>query len=93
MEKTSLIFIGLLLLFTYTQVLAQQSCKTVSDCTKMKCEILECVENKCGCANERRVGLPLTKDMRQACIDYCKLIGEVVNTWSEDLCYCRKPPM
>ncbi|AEE83938.1 unnamed protein product [Arabidopsis thaliana] len=99
MEKAALIFIGLLLFSTCTQILAQ-SCNNDSDCTNLKCATknIKCEQNKCQCLDERYIrAISLnTRSPRcnvQSCIDHCKAIGEVIYVCFTYHCYCRKPPM
>ncbi|CAN6856517.1 unnamed protein product [Brassica oleracea var. botrytis] len=98
MEKVALIFIGLLLFSTCTQILSK-SCNTDSDCTKITCEgitKIKCVQNSCQCVKDGNVDLPLqTRCDPAACAALCKSKGEEVGFYvcALDHCYCRKPPM
>ncbi|XP_013597467.1 PREDICTED: putative defensin-like protein 307 [Brassica oleracea var. oleracea] len=102
MEKSALIFIGILLFSTCVSILARtgyQPCKKNSDCARLKCPSPlghpTCVKGGCECPFEEHTVLPAddTNCGVAACFDYCKAKGEVSYACHLNQCYCRKPPM
>ncbi|KAF8096780.1 hypothetical protein N665_0301s0027 [Sinapis alba] len=105
MEKSALIFIGILLFSTCTPILARtgyKPCKKNSDCARLKCpsplgQYPTCVERGCECPFEENVALPddtICGVARvSACFDYCKAKGEIYYSCLLNQCNCRKPPV
>ncbi|KAF8047617.1 hypothetical protein N665_2917s0004 [Sinapis alba] len=101
MEKTALIFIGILLFSTCTLILAQNELRTCwknSDCVGLKCPGKHgqptCVDTDCECPIQNYGALPDDTNCGvAACSDYCKAKGEVAYACLFNHCYCRKPPM
>ncbi|ESQ55649.1 hypothetical protein EUTSA_v10027032mg [Eutrema salsugineum] len=94
MKKAALIFMGLVLFSTCTQIMAQ-TCEQDSDCSHMSCVTkIKCQDNECICVNDKHVVLPLDTNCGvHACIDFCKAKGEQAYACLLNHCYCRKPPM
>ncbi|KAF3592504.1 hypothetical protein DY000_02026770 [Brassica cretica] len=101
MEKSALIFIGILLFSTCTPILARtgyQPCKKNSDCARLQCPSPvghpTCVKGGCECPFEEHAALPDDTNCGvAACFDYCKARGEVASACLLNHCFCRKPPM
>ncbi|AEE83939.1 Defensin-like (DEFL) family protein [Arabidopsis thaliana] len=101
MEKSALIFIGILLFSTCTSIMARTgyvSCKTNSDCVKLKCPTPfggpKCISGSCECPFKELMTLPNDTNYGvAACIDYCKAKGEIVYACILNHCYSYKPPM
>ncbi|CAH8276257.1 unnamed protein product [Arabidopsis lyrata] len=101
MEKSALTFVGILLFSTCTPIRARTgyvSCKTNSDCVKLKCPTPfgtpKCMNGGCECPLEELVTLPDDTNCGvAACSDYCKAKGEHAYACISNHCYCHKPPM
>ncbi|XP_010434627.1 PREDICTED: putative defensin-like protein 307 [Camelina sativa] len=103
MEKSALIFIGIILFSTCTPILARTGylpCKNNADCIRLKCPTPfgkpTCVNAGCECPLERFVALPDDTNTNcgvATCIDYCKAKGEQAYACIMNRCYCHKPPM
>ncbi|EOA17880.1 hypothetical protein CARUB_v10006288mg [Capsella rubella] len=95
MEKSTLIFIAIILFSTCTPILARSymPCKKNEDCFKLKCPAPyggpQCIVLGCQC--------PLTKPLickdLDDCTEYCRSRGQDVDNCSEGFCYCLIPPM
>ncbi|CAN6878621.1 putative defensin-like protein 307 [Brassica napus] len=95
MEKTALIFVGILLLSTCTPILAR-TCAKNSDCASVTCPSSKpvCFNRTCECPPDKYRALPDNTNCGvAACFDYCKAKGEVAYACILNFCYCRKPPM
>ncbi|XP_018461090.1 putative defensin-like protein 307 [Raphanus sativus] len=95
MEKTALIFIGILLFSACTPILARK-CKKNSDCASVTCPSAPpvCFYGDCECPPDHNRALPDDTNCGvAACSDYCKAKGEVPFACLLNHCYCRKPPM
>ncbi|KFK34363.1 hypothetical protein AALP_AA5G135700 [Arabis alpina] len=94
MEKSALIFIGILLFSTCRPILARsgyQLCKEDSDCAVFKCTP-RCVKGGCECPRERILKDQLDCDL-DACIAKCKAKGQIVDACFSYACFCQNPPM
>ncbi|KAG2244376.1 hypothetical protein Bca4012_014313 [Brassica carinata] len=97
MEKTVLVFIGILLFSTCPLILAR-TCENNSDCASLLCPSILghpiCVNGVCECPSHKYMALPDDTNCGvAACSDYCKAKGEVAYACIYNHCYCRKPPM
>ncbi|EOA18450.1 hypothetical protein CARUB_v10006993mg [Capsella rubella] len=106
MEKTALIFIGIVLFSTCTPIQARTGylpCKKKANCVSLKCPTpfgsAECVKGGCECPLQRIVAAALPIDHGtncvgvDSCIQFCKAKGKQADACLNNRCYCIKPPM